>query len=234
MEELKHRGKKREGRHRDTWDPFQLNPIGAEKEQKRRCFTLAQHLVALIVGLFVLASAVISKICLIEILVSLGTSLLVLVVMPQFDVLTNLFSTGGVCFLSAFLQASKLENDATGNFTTFCSSLANIENKNTTQIILTEISRSICRTMLNSHYATWPFSMLALEGLCMWLGLMTATYYVWKMKVQRIERTTQLFVRRLYESAFIDQSMLLNTKMKVVRSRNQDRQVSVTNCSTEQ
>lgn len=47
---------------RDTWDPFQLNPIGAEKEEKRRCFLVAQYLVAVIVGLAVLTSAVISKV----------------------------------------------------------------------------------------------------------------------------------------------------------------------------
>lgn len=47
---------------RDTWDPFQLNPIGAEKEQKRRCFEVAQYLVAVIVGLAVLTSAVVAKV----------------------------------------------------------------------------------------------------------------------------------------------------------------------------
>ncbi|KAJ8359914.1 hypothetical protein SKAU_G00164390 [Synaphobranchus kaupii] len=344
MEELKYRGKKREGRHRDTWDPFQLNPIGAEKEEQRRCFSLAQHLVALIVGVFVLVTAVISKMCLIEALVALGTSILVLIVMPQFDVLTNLFSTGGVCFLSAFLQASnkiqellteldgfrdfvvlissllkiavigavyaihahfiercdwsyfsnvpsealkmgieifflqafssaichwfgvvackihavrfsfalplsctgptvlilgmvlfltqasQVGDSSAGTFITFCSSLRNSQNKNTTQFIIAEISRSICRTTLNSYYESWPFSLLALEGLCMWLGLLTATCYVWKIKVHRIERTSQLFVRRLYESAFIDQSMLLNTKMKVARARNQESNDEIENC----
>ena len=44
------------------------------------------------------------QICGIECLVSLGTSLLALVVMPQFDVLTNLFITGGVCIMSSILQ----------------------------------------------------------------------------------------------------------------------------------
>lgn len=47
---------------RDTWDPFQLNPYGAEEESKRRCFQMAQYLVAVIVGLAVLASAVIAKV----------------------------------------------------------------------------------------------------------------------------------------------------------------------------
>uniref|UniRef100_A0A8C9V416 chitin synthase n=1 Tax=Scleropages formosus TaxID=113540 RepID=A0A8C9V416_SCLFO len=469
---------------RDTWDPFQLNPIGAEKEKKKRCFILAQHLVAVIVGLLVLVSAVLSKgsllvlcamaspksleknhdqqfyllmlvfclvmpnvlmflkslwkcafknfvspnmktmgiICLIEGLVSLGTSLLVLIVMPQFDVLTNLFITGGVCIVSSVLQIAfrlqkenwkiifpicslilvltgygllasdyyvrassyvgketnenfvyvgvgilssllvslnwwenplkasnsiqdmlselegfrdfvfmitsilriaiigvvyaiyfafiqqphidwsyfshvptqtlhlgislfflqaftsagchwfgvvackihavrvsfaipvcftvpavlivavalfltqagnssrVLEEVATANFTSFCSSLGSINNRNGTELILAEISNSICRTTLNSYYESWPLAMLATEGLCMWLGLLAATHYVWKIKIQRIERTSQLFVRRLYESAFIDQSLLLNTKIKVVRARNQDSKDELESC----
>ncbi|KAM7423963.1 hypothetical protein PAMA_000360 [Pampus argenteus] len=472
MEELKYRGKIREGRHRDTWDPFQLNPIGAEKERKRRCFELAQYLVAAIVGLAVLTSAVVAKgsllvlstlsssksmrtekeqqfymlmltfclvcpnvlvflkslwrcafksfvqpnmktmlfVCGIECLVSLGTSIMVLVVMPQFDVLTNLFIGGGVCIVSAILQIIfrlqretwkivfpicslilivagyclvgidyyvrvssfvnnqsdecytyigigifssllislcwwenplqatnsmqdklseldsfrdfvfvissilrilviggvyliyhaliqksitwldfELQNDwellqiglglfflqafcsaachwfgvvackihavrmsfalpvcCTGpavlllglvlfitqeqkldraddhNITLFCESLHALSNKNTTPVVLLEITGSICRTSLNSYYLQWPFSMLALEGICMWSGFVTCTYYVWKIKVQRIERTSQLFVRRLYESAFIDMSLLLNTKMKVPRAQNQE------------
>ncbi|XP_056232747.1 chitin synthase 1 [Seriola aureovittata] len=481
MEELKYRGKKREGRHRDTWDPFQLNPVGAEKESKRRCFQLAQYLVAVIVGLAVLTSAVISKgsllvlstlssptsmrsqkekqfymlmlvfclvcpnflvfikslwrcafksfvqpnmktmalVCAIECLVSIGTSVLVLVVMPQFDVLTNLFISGGVCIMSAILQigfrlqrekwkivfpicsliltvagyclvgvdyyvrvtsfvdrqssdcyiyvgigifssllislcwwenplqatnhmqdtlseldgfrdfvfvissilriimiggvyllhnvlieksiiwsdfnlqkddwellqiglvlfflqafcsaachwfgvvackihavrmsfalpvcctgptvlllgltlfitqAQKLDGAEHSSIHEFCGGLVYLSHKNTTPVVLLEITRSICRTSLNSHYIQWPFSMLALEGLCMWSGFVTCTYYVWKIKVQRIERTSQLFVRRLYESAFIDLSLLLNTKMKVPRARNQESHDDIQNC----
>eukprot|EP00064_Thunnus_orientalis_P004869 superscaffoldBa00000459_g4882 len=396
MEELKERGRKREGRHRDTWDPFQLNPIGAEKEAKRRCFQLAQYLVAVIVGLAVLTSAVISKgsllvlttmsspssmrspkekqfymlmlvFCLvwpnflvfmkslwrcafksfvhpnmntmlfifaIECLVSLGTSVLVLVVMPQFDVLTNLFITGGVCivlseldgfrdfvfvissilrilviggvyliyqvliqksvvwqdfnlqgndwellqiglvlfFLQALCsaachwfgvvackihavrmsfalpvcctgpfvlllglvlfaaQAKELGDTSHESIKELCGNLVQLSHKNTTPVVLLEITRSICRTSLNSHYLQWPFAMLGLEGMCMWSGFITCTYYVWKIKVQRIERTSQLFVRRLYESAFIDLSLLLNTKMKVPRAKNQDSQDDIQSC----
>ncbi|XP_034044491.1 chitin synthase 1 [Thalassophryne amazonica] len=472
MDDLKERAIKREERHTGTWDPFQLNPAGAEKETKRRCFQLAQYLVAAIVGIAVLTTAVIAKgsllvlstmssetsmrtskekqfymlmlvfclvcpnvlvfikslwrcafknfvqpnmrtlafICAIECLVSLGTSVLVLVVMPQFDVLTNLFISGGVCIVSAILQivyrlqreswkllfpvcsilltsagycllgldyyvrvslyvdressdcfiyigigiiasllislcwwenplqaanrmqaqlseldgfrdfafvissvlriivtgvvylsyyvltvnsiiwsdfnlrtndwellktglglfflqafcsaachwfgvvackihavrmsfalpvcctgpamlvlgivlflteADKLGGAQQGNFTEFCEGLAFLSTKNTTPVVMLEITRSICRTSLNSYYMTWPFSMLALEGVCIWSGFVTCTYYVWKIKVQRIERTSQLFVRRLYESAFIDLSLLLNTKMKALRAQTQ-------------
>uniref|UniRef100_A0A665UUZ0 chitin synthase n=1 Tax=Echeneis naucrates TaxID=173247 RepID=A0A665UUZ0_ECHNA len=467
---------------RDTWDPFQLNPVGSEKESKRRCFRLAQYLVAVIVGLAVLTSAVIAKgsllllstlssptsmrspkekqfymlmlvlclvfpnflvlikslwrctfksfvqpniktmsfVCAIECLVSLGTSVLILVVMPQFDVLTNLFISGGVCIVSATLQivfrlqretwkivfplcsliltvagyclmgldyyvrvssfvdrhnnncffyigigifssllislcwwenplqatnrmqdtlseldgfrdfvfvissilriivigavyliyniciqnniiwldfnlqmtndrvllqiglvvfflqafcsaachwfgvvackihavrmsfalpvcctgptvlllglvlfvtqAQKLDGVQHESITEFCESLVFLSHKNTTPVVLLEITRSICRTSLNSYYLQWPFSMLALEGVCMWSGFVTCTYYVWKIKVQRIERTSQLFVRRLYESAFIDLSLLLNTKMKVPRARNQESHDEMQSC----
>uniref|UniRef100_A0A668ATZ7 chitin synthase n=1 Tax=Myripristis murdjan TaxID=586833 RepID=A0A668ATZ7_9TELE len=466
---------------RDTWDPFQLNPIGAEKETKRRCFQLAQYLVAVIVGLAVLVSAVVAKgsllvlstlsspsslrspkekqfymlmmvfclvcpnflvfmkslwrcafksfvqpnmrtmgyICAVECLVSLGTSVLVLIVMPQFDVLTNLFISGGVCIVSSILQialrlqretwriifpicsliliitgycllgadyyvrvssyvdrqqddcyiyigvgivssllvslcwwenplqaankmqdtlseldgfrdfvfvitsilrilvigavyliyytlikdsiiwsdfnlqghewellqtglvlfvlqafcsaachwfgvvackihavrmgfalpvsctgpavlllglvlfltqAQELGGEKHATIIEFCDSLFYLKSKNSTPLVLLEITRSICRTSLNSSYLTWPFSMLALEGVCMWLGFITCTYYVWKVKVQRIERTSQLFVRRLYESAFIDLSLLLNTKMKVARARNQESHDDIENC----
>uniref|UniRef100_A0A8C2CJT3 chitin synthase n=1 Tax=Cyprinus carpio TaxID=7962 RepID=A0A8C2CJT3_CYPCA len=468
--------------HRDTWDPFQLNPIGAEKEKKRICFRILQNLVAVIVGLLVLVSGVMSKgsllvlitltspvslrnnvdkqfytlmlmcvlvmpnllmflkslwkcvfksyvapnprtlgiMCGIESLVAVGTAILVLIVMPKLDILTNLCIPGGICILSAvfqiafrlqtqswmilypicslilvlsgyvllavdyyvrqssyvpgqvqgsyiyvgiaifasllvslnwwenpfqastniqemlseldtfrdaiylftslirialtlgvyflyncliveadarinwdaFTKASKgtveiglgvfflqafcsaachwfgvvackihsmtfafaLPVSLTGpatlilgmilfltqaeslvpssqatylyipseNFTiktpfwTFCHELETLKDVNTTPVVMLEISYSICKTSLNNPNAMWPFSMLALEGVCMWLGLVSCTYYVWKIKVQRIERTSQLFVRRLYESAFIDLSMLLNTKMKAV------------------
>ncbi|KAM9765914.1 chitin synthase 1 [Menidia menidia] len=481
MEDIRYRGKKREGRHINTWDPFQLNPIGAEKEKKQHCFILAQYLVAVIVGIAVLTSAVIAKgsllvlstlsspssmrspkekqfymlmlvfclvcpnflvfikslwrctfksfikpnlktmsfVCLIECLVSLGTSVLVLVVMPQFDVLTNLFISGGVCIVSAILQivyrlqretwrivfpicsliltvagycllgldyyvrvssyvdrqsadcffyvgvgifcsilislcwwenplqatnrmqstlteldgfrdfvfvissilrilvigavyliyyalmeksivwtdfnlqkdewellqtglvlfflqafcsaachwfgvvackihavrmsfalplcctgptvlllglvlfiaqAQALDGAQHGSITAFCESLIFLSNKNTTPVALLEVTKSICRTSLNSYYLQWPFLMLALEGLCMWSGFVTCTYYVWKLKVQRIERTSQLFVRRLYESAFIDLSLLLNTKMKLPKAQNQESQDELQNC----
>uniref|UniRef100_A0A3B5QCS4 chitin synthase n=1 Tax=Xiphophorus maculatus TaxID=8083 RepID=A0A3B5QCS4_XIPMA len=467
------RGKEKNSRDKDTWDPFQLNPVGAEKEQKKRCLLVAQYFVAVFVGVAVLVSAVVAKgsllvlsalsspnslrekkdrqfymlmlvfclvfpnflvflkslwrcafktfvapnlktmalICVIESLVSLGTSLLVLVVMPHFDILTNLFISGGVCIMSAVLQIvyrlqrenwkilfpicsllltsagycllgmdyyireashvdrqkkdcfsyvglgifssflvslcwwentmqaknrmqkvlaelegfrdfvfvissilrilvigavyliyHKLVNksiewnnfnlaghegdilqiglvlfflqafcsaashwfgvvackinavrmsfalpmcctgpavlglvlvlfltqaesfnsaDAIG-INDFCRNLHLLKDKNTTNVVMLEMFRSICRTSLNNDYFQWPFAMLVLEGVCMWGGFVTCTYYVWKIKVQRIERTSQLFVRRLYESAFIDLSLLLNTKMKLPKDELQN------------
>ncbi|CAN9506982.1 unnamed protein product [Ophioblennius macclurei] len=479
MEEIKDRVKKVENRQKDTWDPFQLNPVGANKEPKRRCLQVAQYLVAAIVGIAVLATAMISKgalvvlaalaspkslreekdrqfymmmlmfclvcpnflvflkslwrctfknfvrpnmktmafICAMECLVSFGTSVLVLVVMPQFDILTNLSISGGVCTMSAilqivfrlqserwkilfpicslilivsgycllgidhhvrlstkmdsgnpftymgigifasflvsfcwwenplqatnhmaetlseldgfrdfvfvissilriiviggvyliyhsvieeninwasftlqdkdwellkiglvllFLQAfcsaachwfgvvackihavrmsfafpvcvtgpallltgpvifitllNNLEDAANKSIPAFCRSLPSLREKNITHIVLFEITKSICQTTLNNNYLNWPFALLALEGLCMWAGFVMCTHYVWRIKVQRIERTSQLFVRRLYESSFIDLSLLLNTKMKVPKAVNNNSNDELQNC----
>lgn len=37
--------------------------------------------------------------------------------------------------------------------------------------------------LIDSYYLQWPFSLLVLEGVCMWLGFIACTYYVWKIKV---------------------------------------------------
>ncbi|KAJ0056136.1 hypothetical protein NL108_003416, partial [Boleophthalmus pectinirostris] len=133
--------------------------------------------------------------------------------------------------LVLFMTESKsLTEFKSVSFTEFCESLELVTHKNATSIILLEVIRSICRTSLNSYYDQWPFAMLVMEGLCMWSGFVTCTYYVWKIKVQRIERTSQLFVRRLYESCFIDLSLLLNTKMKVARTENQESSDEIQNC----
>lgn len=48
-----------------------------------------------------------------------------------------------------------------------------------------------------------------------WLGLMLATLHLWYLNVYRIQRTQDLFTRRLYEGAFIEQSLLLNTRFDI-------------------
>ncbi|KAM7406249.1 hypothetical protein PAMP_000637 [Pampus punctatissimus] len=267
---------------------------GAEKEQKRRCFELAQYLVSVIVGLAVLASAVVAKVCGIECLVSLGTSLMVLVVMPQFDILTNLFIGGGVCIVSAILQiifrlqretwkivfpicslilivagyclvgldyyvrvSSFVDNQSShcymyigiGIFSSLLISLCWWENPlqatNSMQDKLSELDSfrdfvfvfsSILRILVIGgvylvYYALiqksieWSDFKLQNDWEILETGLV-----LFFLQVQRIERTSQLFVRRLYESAFIDMSLLLNTKMKLPRAKNEESNDEMQNC----
>ncbi|XP_078503969.1 chitin synthase chs-2-like [Lissotriton helveticus] len=88
------------------------------------------------------------------------------------------------------------------------------ENPSNAQLLLLEISHNICNTTVVGPEYISGFALLGVSGLCWWVGLLLSTYYVWKLELQRIERTTTLFVRRLYEAAFIDQSMLLNINVQ--------------------
>uniref|UniRef100_A0A3B5MNJ8 chitin synthase n=1 Tax=Xiphophorus couchianus TaxID=32473 RepID=A0A3B5MNJ8_9TELE len=48
-------------------------------------------------------------------------------------------------------------------------------------------------------------------GVSWWIGLVLATIHIWYLNTCRIQKTQDLFVRRLYEGALIEQSLLLNT-----------------------
>ncbi|XP_017207547.2 chitin synthase chs-1 [Danio rerio] len=56
---------------------------------------------------------------------------------------------------------------------------------------------------------------LGCSALCWWLGLVLSTVYIWFLKIHRIERTKDLFVQRMYEGAFLEQSLMLNTRFEI-------------------
>ena len=53
------------------------------------------------------------------------------------------------------------------------------------------------------------------SAVAWWLGLVLATLHLWYLNVYRIQRTQDLFIRRLYEGAFIEQSLLFNTRFDI-------------------
>lgn len=61
--------------------------------------------------------------------------------------------------------------------------------------------------------------------MCWWLGLVLATLHLWYLNVARIQRTQDLFVRRLFEGAFIEQSLLLNTRFDIPSKNKRKRYV---------
>lgn len=52
-------------------------------------------------------------------------------------------------------------------------------------------------------------------GVLWWIGLVLATIHIWYLNTCRIQKTQDLFVRRLYEGALIEQSLLLNTRFHI-------------------
>ncbi|XP_059504833.1 chitin synthase chs-1-like [Stegostoma tigrinum] len=101
----------------------------------------------------------------------------------------------------------------TFNLTGLCHNLKISNNSDAVQILLLEIPRSLCRGQAILISNKMGLALLGSLAVCFWLGLIFSTFYVWGQHIQRIERTSQLFVRRLYEAAFMEQSMLLNTRV---------------------
>ncbi|XP_039594025.1 chitin synthase chs-2-like [Polypterus senegalus] len=76
-----------------------------------------------------------------------------------------------------------------------------------------DISNNLCNKTGIADQQQVSLVLIGVSSLSFWAGLVLSTVYVWFTKFQRIERTSKLFVRRLYEAAFIDQSMLLNVRL---------------------
>ncbi|XP_067901783.1 chitin synthase chs-2-like [Heterodontus francisci] len=111
-------------------------------------------------------------------------------------------------------SSTKYGEAAAFNLTALCHTLKTSNDSDALQILLLEIPRSLCRAQVIVDSNRVGLALLGSLAICFWLGLFFSTFYVWGQHIQRIERTSQLFVRRLYEAAFMEQSMLLNTRVQ--------------------
>uniref|UniRef100_A0A671Q3Q0 chitin synthase n=1 Tax=Sinocyclocheilus anshuiensis TaxID=1608454 RepID=A0A671Q3Q0_9TELE len=82
-------------------------------------------------------------------------------------------------------------------------------------LMLTDAIRTLNTRDIMVHKKTGGLACLGCSALSWWLGLMLSTVYIWYLKIHRIERTQDLFVRCMYEGAFLEQSMLLNTRFEI-------------------
>ncbi|XP_032882246.1 chitin synthase-like, partial [Amblyraja radiata] len=95
------------------------------------------------------------------------------------------------------------------NLSDFCASSIGVDNNTPrVEVLYSEIIRSICN--LGDIVNVLSVSLVGAAGVCWWVGLILTTIYVWTQNVNRIQRTSETFVRRMYEAAFLEQSMLLN------------------------
>lgn len=81
--------------------------------------------------------------------------------------------------------------------------------------MLTDLTHDLCEHIPDEG-SSLNFGLLGSSLISWWIGLVLCTLYIWFLNTQRIARTKDLFVRNFYEAAFIDQSMLLNTKFEIV------------------
>ncbi|XP_030203546.1 chitin synthase chs-1 [Gadus morhua] len=57
--------------------------------------------------------------------------------------------------------------------------------------------------------------LLTCAAVCWWVGFLLATAHTWALRLQRIQTTKQLFVRRMYEGAWLEQGLLLNARFNM-------------------
>ncbi|MCJ8749129.1 hypothetical protein PDJAM_G00172800 [Pangasius djambal] len=115
-----------------------------------------------------------------------------------------------------FLNVNQeLQNRTT--FFDYCSTFAIVERPGlgVMRLMLSDLTRDLCHHMSYKE-SSLGFGLLGSSLVSWWLGLVLCTLYIWFLNTERIARTKDLFVRNLYEAAFIDQSMLLNSKFEIV------------------
>lgn len=90
-----------------------------------------------------------------------------------------------------------------------------------TMSVMTDIKCTLYSRRIISERDVGGLVLLGMCALSWWLGLILSTAYIWFLKIHRIERTQDLFVKQMFEGAFLEQSMLLNTHF-VAREKNKD------------
>uniref|UniRef100_A0A672FU87 chitin synthase n=1 Tax=Salarias fasciatus TaxID=181472 RepID=A0A672FU87_SALFA len=88
-----------------------------------------------------------------------------------------------------------------------------------------DLSKFVCKNKIKYSFSGWskcedsiPTILISTSSslaVSWWLGLILGTLHLWYLNVYRIQRTQDLFIRRLYEGAFIEQSLLLNTRFDI-------------------
>ncbi|XP_047672829.1 chitin synthase chs-2-like isoform X1 [Tachysurus fulvidraco] len=139
-----------------------------------------------------------------------------------------------------FLTYKQQFSNSTANsteFSDYCSTFAIVPKPglDVVRLLLSDLTRGMCHHISDKDTVV-GFGLLGLSLVSWWLGLVLCTLYIWFLNMGRIARTKELFVCNIYEAAFIDQSMLLNTKFEIVlqpkqTSREQEK-VTIYLCAT--
>nr|XP_021323454.1 uncharacterized protein si:ch211-264e16.2 isoform X1 [Danio rerio] len=83
------------------------------------------------------------------------------------------------------------------------------------KLLLADAIKTLLTRDIVVNMKTEGLVCLGCSALFWWLGLVLSTVYIWFLKIHRIERTQDLFVQRMYEGAFLEQSLLLNTRFEI-------------------
>uniref|UniRef100_A0A3B3UA71 chitin synthase n=1 Tax=Poecilia latipinna TaxID=48699 RepID=A0A3B3UA71_9TELE len=133
------------------------------------------------------------------------------------------------------------------NFTSYCAEAVNVRNQslsgNLFPHLILDVAQTLCFLDMSNTVNIFLLAgkkkikkccccylgILLFRGAAIswWIGLVLATIHIWYFNIYRIQKTQDLFVRRLYEGAFIEQSLLLNTRFNIEtrkRKKNQNKE----------
>ncbi|KAM4725668.1 chitin synthase chs-2-like [Anableps anableps] len=113
------------------------------------------------------------------------------------------------------------------NFTSYCAEVVNVRNQSLSgnlfpQLVL-DVTQTLCFLDMSK---TADLSLLTGAAAFWWIGYVLATIHIWYLNTFRIQKTQDLFVRRLYEGALIEQSLLLNTRFHICKNRRKQEDVT--------
>ncbi|KAM7373610.1 hypothetical protein PAMP_008450 [Pampus punctatissimus] len=109
-----------------------------------------------------------------------------------------------------------LNGTESANFTGYCTEVVYARNQSLDGSVFPHLVLDVTHTLcLLDMSKISDIGLLSGSAVAWWLGLVLATIHLWYLNVYRIERTQDLFIRRLYEGAFIEQSLLFNTRFHI-------------------
>ncbi|XP_034148249.1 uncharacterized protein LOC117594519, partial [Esox lucius] len=115
-----------------------------------------------------------------------------------------------------FYQNLSKTNGANYTMTEYCFDITNGNGLSQNAVwydkLVWDITHSLCPNDMTNQR---EIGFLVGSSLCWWLGWVLCTVYIWGLQLQRIERTEHLLVRRMYEGAFMEQSIMLNTRFEI-------------------
>ncbi|KAA8578482.1 hypothetical protein FQN60_007052, partial [Etheostoma spectabile] len=107
-------------------------------------------------------------------------------------------------------------NGTSINFIGYCSQVVDGRTPNLNGSVFPQLVLDVTHTLCFLDMSKMAdIGLLTGSAVSWWLGLVLATVHLWYLSLYRIQRTQDLFIRRLYEGGFLEQSLLLNTRFDI-------------------
>ncbi|XP_034748681.1 chitin synthase chs-1-like [Etheostoma cragini] len=107
-------------------------------------------------------------------------------------------------------------NGTSINFTGYCNQVVDGRTPSLNGSVFPQLVLDVTHTLCFLDMSKMAdIGLLTGSAVSWWLGLVLATLHLWYLSLYRIQRTQDLFIRRLYEGGFLEQSLLLNTRFDI-------------------